>query len=279
MGKGNKPGLHLGHLEAGASKATVVDFSNATGWTRSLSFHNEADFLLDLTSLSPFGRLGEVVFSGALTYCADKRRATVCTMRVALVWFSDYLAWLTSRRDLSNDPRPKDITSALFSGFAAWLTNSKQSGRKLAVGSAAILYGYPASVFRLALAKYPLEFGPDFQISTNPLGHSSHFETLADRVQPLKICDYRAVQNAASRDALAILRDANRAPYPTTKDSLLPFHLLLLIRTCANPYPAAALGRNCLEAHPFEKGTWLIHFDKPRAGVGQNEDYPCFDFQ
>jgi hypothetical protein len=124
---------------------------------------------------------------------------------------------------------------------------------------------------------YTSEFQEGFVVPKNPLGLSRSFELEKNNSQNMEMYDVAPLHRAVSEDAIVLINDKSRSPYPQSNFDLFPFFILLLLRTCGNPSPILNVRRDCLEQHPIERQTWLVHFDKPRGGSGDDEDYPWWE--
>ncbi len=289
-GRGKKAGQHFQGIKRLAPLGTVETLSNEKGWRRTLVFPDEKPLAVDLGELSKFGRLGQVVFHGAIAYFQGKRRMTCNSAAQAIrCYLPHYLDSLIQEGALPAEPKPSDLTSALCGGFATWLTEENAAGVMFGTHTAYTCYNRVKAVFEIAHEIFPSEFHSGFVLPGNPIGYSGAQRILDlasgnshPKQPPLTLDELRRVHEAAAKDVIAAMNEVGKTGFnkpPEGQAALLPFVVMLVLRTCANPYAAASLRRDCLESNPIEKGGWLIHFDKPRAGEGKASDYPWVDIE
>lgn len=287
--KKRKPaGLHFEDLQKSHGSSSLGIVSEEIRWERSIHYTDENPLAVDLRGLADFGRLGQVLFFATMAYCQDKRRATChSVVQIFRRYMPHYLRALQDDGLLPKKPRPSDFSNAMCGGFAMWLTKKNAAEVEFSPHTSYKAYNRAKVVFDTARDLFGAEFSEDFVPPLNPLGYSSSQRVRerasgmeGDRVPPLSVKELKGIQTAVSAEVRFRIAEVENSKFenaPVGQSELLPFYVALILNTCANPSSIATLRRDCIEPNPIEKGGYLIHLDKPRAGEGKSADYTWVD--
>lgn len=153
------------------------------------------------------------------------------------------------------------LTHDLLQEWAVWLTEN----RKLSVASAADNFSKLRSLLKATRAMYPDALRPDFDI---PIYAVSKTVSRGNDNRILSEEILQRVSDAAWKEVNEIRKAYRDGDVPEGLAPLIPFMILIGLKTAINPLSLYYIGRDCLKPHVIDSAAFHVVWSKRRSKAG-----------
>lgn len=194
--------------------------------------------------------LARVVWAEAPAYAPKSRKALVRSIKI----FHDFTeSTYPDVADLSA------LTREMFREYAVWLTDVRGLTTRAASGVYYLLKG----LLKSAKSSYPDAFDPDFEAPKVRFRY--------DHRRATRALSEETIQNillAAEADVDICMGAYREGDTPENFGQLIPFMLIIGIRTAINPESLYQIRRDCLQPHPIDPAAYYVVWTKRRSKSG-----------